>query len=233
IFSGYNYLVFYVYVQGEDSDIIAQIDNNTDYYPAAFTGDQYHQNIIPLADLAGSGNVSELRIKNNNADAPTNNTIVFIDEIGLTIDVPEAPYDAPDTYIYTDALAAGWDAWDGWGHSSKEWENQESPFKGDAAIKVVYNDSYGALQIHPQSNTALVGYSELVLYVWFASDGRYAVQFNNATEVAFDVEGGKFNRLVVPLAGVSEVSDLQELRFKNYGTTANHTVYIDEIGLNF
>ena len=98
----------------------------------------------------------------------------------------------------------------------------------------MYNDSYGALQIHPQSNTALVGYSELVLYVYFEADGRYAVQFNNGAEMGFDVIGGEFNRLVVPLNDfAAEVANLGELRFKNYGTTANHTVFIDEIGLNF
>lgn len=234
VFSGYNYLVFYVYVQGENSDIIVQIGSNGDYYPASFTGDKYHQIVVPLADLAGSNNVNELRIKNNNADAATNNTIVFVDEIGLTVDVPDAPYAAPDTYIYSDAMAAGWDTWDGWGHSSKDWTSAENSFKGSAAIKVVYNDGYGALQIHPQSSTALVGYAELVLYVWFDADGQYAVQFNNAGEKTFNVTGGQFNRLVVPLSEfATEVANLNELRFKNYGTTANHTVFIDEVGLNF
>jgi len=74
----------------------------------------------------------------------------------------------------------------------------------------------------------------MVLNVWFAANGRYAVQFNNGGEKAFDVIGGKYNRLVVPLSDfASDVSNLDDFRLKNYGTTQNHTVYIDEIGLNF
>src|SRR5690606_11799451 len=103
ILTNYNYLVFYVHTN-MDSEIIVQLNGNSDYYPAAFTGNKYHQIVVPIADLDGADAVGELRIKNNNSNAPTNNTVVYIDEIGLTIDPPAGLLPELVTVFYDDEV---------------------------------------------------------------------------------------------------------------------------------
>jgi hypothetical protein len=94
-----------------------KINNNADTYPPAFTKDKYHQIVVPLASLAGANSVTELRIKNDNADAATNNTTVFIDEIGLTIDPPLGLLPDLAAVIYDDAVKCPFGMGGGWGGS--------------------------------------------------------------------------------------------------------------------
>lgn len=239
VFDGYNYLVFYVYVAGEESDIIAQIGDNSDYYPSHFTGDEYHQIVVPLADLAGSDNVNELRIKNNNPDSPTNPTTVYIDEIGLSVDVPEKPYVPLDYYLFNDELQNGWEAYGGWGHTSQEYDNVENPFQGETAIKTVFNDAYGAVQINNTSGAdVFAGYTSLVFYVYVqGEDSDIIVQVGDNSDYyppAFT--GDEWHEIVVPLSELAGSDNVNEIRIKNNNgdaPTNPTTVFIDEIGLRF
>ncbi|MEQ8471777.1 MAG: hypothetical protein RIC35_11350 [Marinoscillum sp.] len=240
VFNGYNYLVFYVYVQGEESDIIAQIDNNGDFYPAHFVGDKWHQIVVPLADLAGSDNVSELRIKNNNGDAATNNTTVFIDEIGLTVDEPLGLLPDIITFIYNDAVSSPFGGGGGWGGSTTDFTNQENPRGGEAAIKATYAGGWGgAAQFGAWGNSPLstAGMTHLAFSIYGAdiTDGAN-IQVN-----LIPTEGGtsaskqvsmKANGWVdveIPLSDFNNPASIFELQFQD--TDWAGTVFIDHIGL--
>ncbi|HYF68125.1 MAG TPA: IPT/TIG domain-containing protein [Ohtaekwangia sp.] len=78
VFDGYTTLSFQVFVPAVQN-LIVQIGNNADYYLTNLP-QGWSQVQIPLADLAGSNDVGELRIKNNNANLPVT---IYFDEIGL------------------------------------------------------------------------------------------------------------------------------------------------------
>lgn len=240
VFNGYNYLVFYVYVQGEESDIIAQIDNNGDYYPAHFVGDKWHQIVVPLADLAGSDNVSELRIKNNNSDAATNNTVVFIDEIGLTVDEPLGLLPDIITFIYEDGISSPFGGGGGWGGSTTDFANQENPRGGEAAIKATYAGGWGgAAQFGAWGNSPLstAGMTHLAFSIYGESitDGAN-IQVNlipteggNASSVQVSMKAGGWVDVEIPLSEFGSPASIFELQFQD--TDWAGTVFIDHLGL--
>ncbi len=240
VFSGYNYLVFYVYVQGEESDIIAQIDNNGDYYPAHFVGDKWHQIVVPLADLAGSDNVSELRIKNNNGDAATNNTVVFIDEIGLTVDEPLGLLPDIITFIYEDGISSPFGGGGGWGGSTTDFANQENPRGGEAAIKATYAGGWGgAAQFGAWGNTPLstAGMTHIAFSIYGEdiTDGAN-IQLNlipteggTASSVQVSMKADGWVDFEVPLSELGSPASIFELQFQD--TDWAGTIFIDHIGL--
>lgn len=147
-----------------------------------------------------------------------------------------------DYYIYDNALrvnAAGeaeWQKWGGWGAPTQDLNNTEQPNRGARAIKVEYNDAYGALQLHPNNATALNGYRTLVLYVRGTKDSQLAIQVKNSAgvnqaDVAFDVKAGEYKLIEIPISQLGDISGgISEFMIKNYGTNPN-TIYVDDIGL--
>ena len=240
IFSGYNYLVFYVLVTGEDSNIIVQIGDNADYYPPAFTKDKYHQIVVPLASLASAGNVSELRIKNNNADAATNNTTVYVDEIGLTIDPPLGLLPDLGIAIYDDQinnpLKAG-----GWGAATTQFSNDENPRGGTRSIKATYSGGWGGnAQIGNWDDNNYVNTAGMQYFVFSifggAGTGGKMIQINmktdpgaNATSVQVAIEAGKWKDVKIPLADFGNPSTIGEFSFQD--TDWAGVIFIDQIGL--
>ncbi|WP_347158402.1 IPT/TIG domain-containing protein [Pontibacter chitinilyticus] len=140
-------------------------------------------------------------------------------------------------YIYQDALSNKWEKWGGWGTTAQVMDDTTNVNNGSNAIKIEYNDGYGALQLHPKSANVLQGYSTLVLYVrGGASDSRVAIQVKNAAgaslaDVPFDVKAGEYKLIEIPISSLGDVSGgLAELYIKNYGTNPN-TIYVDDFGL--
>lgn len=140
-------------------------------------------------------------------------------------------------YIFNDALHSDWEQWNGWGTTTQDLENEEYVSRGSKAIKISYNDAYGAFQLHPTKPNVLAGYTHLVLYVRGGSaDSRVAVQVKNAAgtnsaEVPFDVKAGEYKLIEVPISSLGDVSGgITEVYIKNNGTNPN-TIYVDDIGL--
>lgn len=145
------------------------------------------------------------------------------------------------TYIYNEALNTAanqtWQKWGGWGTATQDMENTEQVSRGSKAIKVVYNDPYGALQLHPTNPNILSGHTHLVLYVRGGSqDSRVAIQVKNSADatsadVPFDVKKDEWRLIEIPISQLGNVSGgIKELYIKNYGANPN-TIYIDDIGL--
>lgn len=239
VFAGYNYLVFYVYVVGEESDIIVQIGENGDYYPAHFTGDKYHQIVVPLASLAGANNVTDLRLKNNNSDAPTNNTTVYIDEIGLTIDAPLGLLPDLSAVIFDDAprssLGTG-----GWGGATTDFTNEENPRGGTVSIKATYSGGWGGNAQFGNwdgnnLSTAGMQYFSFSVFGGAGTGGRN-IQINmkpstdgSATSVQVAIEEGKWKDVQIPLSSFGNPATIGELSFQD--TDWAGTIFIDHIGL--
>ncbi|MCJ8165876.1 IPT/TIG domain-containing protein [Pontibacter sp. E15-1] len=142
-----------------------------------------------------------------------------------------------DKYIYQDAFAEGWDKWGGWGTAVQDVANAEQVSRGSSALKISYNDAYGAVQLHPTNANVLAGYTHLVLYVYGATaDGRMAIQVKNTggtmlADVPFDIKKGEYKLIEIPITSLGDVSGgISELYIKNYGTNPN-TVYVDDFGL--
>jgi|GEM_PF-383915 len=242
VFDGYNYLVFYVFVQGEESDIIAQIDNNTDYYPAHFTGDKYHQIVVPLADLAGADNVSELRIKNNNPDSPTNNTTVYVDEIGLTVDEPLGLLPDLITVIFDDALQSPFGVGGGWGGTSSDVANEENSRGGSVSVKATFVGGWGgACQFGSWGDTPLttasMQYFAFSIYGEAGTDGK-SIQLNiksntdgtgTSGSAQVTINEGKWTDYAISLSDLGDPPSIGEISFQD--TDWSGTVFIDHMGL--
>lgn len=152
----------------------------------------------------------------------------------LTINIDRPPY-----YIYNDALNAEWQLWGGWGKSAEDMNNTEFVSRGSKAIKVSFNDAYGALQFHPTNPKVFDGYTTVVLHVRGTVDSRVALQVKNAagaqlSDAAFDVKAGEYRRIEIPISSLGTAAELAngitEFYVKNYGTNPN-TIYVDDIEL--
>jgi hypothetical protein len=239
IFSSYNYLVFYVYVQGEDSDIIVQIDNNGDYYPAHFTKNKYHQIVVPLASLQGSGSVGELRFKNNNP-VSDQNTVVFIDEIGLTVDTPPALLPELVTVIYDESVSSAFGTGGGWGGATMNASSAEQQRAGDVSIKATFAGGYsGTAQFgtwgQSPVTTSGMQYLAFSIYGGTGSGGNKVIVNIRPTVDAADVQvqvtvqAGKWTDVQIPLSDFGSPAGIGAIAFQDAGWAG--TVYIDHLGL--
>ncbi|MBX2944848.1 MAG: hypothetical protein KF725_03355 [Cyclobacteriaceae bacterium] len=241
IFAGYNYLVFYVHVVGQDSKVIVQIDNNADFYPPEFTKDKYHQIVVPLASLAGSNNVTELRIKNNNTNAPANNTIVFIDEIGLTIDEPLGLLPDLVVPIYDDQVnSTHFGFGGGWGGTTTIANSDENQRGGSVSIKATFAGGWGgAAQFGSWGKTPLptAGMQYLAFSIYGGTGtGDKNIQLGikptpdgASSSVQVTIRAGKWTDYAIPLSSLGNPASIGELFFQD--TDWAGTVFIDHIGL--
>ncbi|WP_210487585.1 IPT/TIG domain-containing protein [Rufibacter aurantiacus] len=144
--------------------------------------------------------------------------------------------DRPPYFIYNDALNSEWQLWGGWGKSSEDVANAEQVSRGAKAIKVSFNDAYGAFQLHPNNANVFDGYTTIVLYVRGTVNSRGAIQIKNMSDVTgtdapFDIVAGQYRRIEVPISALGNITGgIKEFYIKNYGTNPN-TFYIDDIEL--
>jgi hypothetical protein len=239
IFSGYNYLVFYVSTN-MDSKVIVQIDNGADFYPAQFTGNKYHQIVVPLASLAGANNVGELRIKNSNTNAPTNNTIVYIDEIGLTVDPPLGLLPDLSAVIYDDAAKSPFGMGGGWGGTTTVNNSIEQQRAGEMSIKATYVGGWGgAAQFGSWGNTELstAGTTHFAFSIYGgAGTGGKNIQVNikptpsgNAVSKQVPIVAGKWTDIEIPLSDFGSPASIGEIQFQDTDWTGS--IFIDHVGL--
>lgn len=154
------------------------------------------------------------------------NAVLYVDRVGFD---PAGPPPL-DYYIFDDGLQNGWSQWNGWGHAELDFANTEEVFKGSKAIKVTYNDTWGAIQIGSPSAGVFSGYTTLSFRIYAPAAQNFIVQLNNEADYGVSLVQG-WNEVNIPVADLVGNDNVSELRLKN--NNANHpvTLYIDEIGL--
>lgn len=239
-FTGYNYLVFYVYVAGEDSDIIAQLSGSGDYYPPHFTKNKYTQIVVPLASLPGSSGASigELIIKNNNP-VTDQNTTVFVDEIGLTVDAPLGILPDLSTTIYEDALNSPFGLGGGWGGSTTNASSSEQQRSGSSSVKAVFAGGWsGACQFgawgNPELSTAGMTYFSFSIYGGAGAGATVQINIKpttagTAVSKQVNVTAGKWTDVKIPLSDFGSPATIGEIQFQDTGWAG--TLYVDHVGL--
>jgi len=239
-FNGFNYLVFYVYVVGEDSNIIPQLSGNGDIYPPGFTKDKYHQIVVKLDDLPGArgASVGELHIKNNNP-VTDQNTTVFVDEIGLTIDPPLGILPDLNVVIYDDTNKTPFGRGGGWGGATTTWNSAEQQRQGANSIKATFaGGGSGAAQFgswgNPELSTA--GQTYLAFSVFGGAGAGTSINVNikptpsgNAVTVEVPIEAGRWKDVKILLSSFGSPPTIGEIQFQDTGWTG--TVFIDNVGL--
>lgn len=134
-------------------------------------------------------------------------------------------------YIYNDALnSSDWDLWGGWGLDVQEVDNSEQPMRGSKAVKLVFNDSWGAFQLHPKEKDFLTAYEAVSVSIYGTiPDSKMAIVIGGV-EKELVLKAGEYTTFEVMLSEFGDLSDVSEFLIKNYGTNPN-TVYVDDIGL--
>lgn len=134
-------------------------------------------------------------------------------------------------YIYNDALnSSDWDLWGGWGLDDQDLDNSEQPMRGSKAVKLVFNDSWGAFQLHPKEKDFLTAYEAVSVSIYGTiPDSKMAIVIGGV-EKELVLKAGEYTTFEVMLSEFGDLSDVSEFLIKNYGTNPN-TVYVDDIGL--
>jgi hypothetical protein len=154
------------------------------------------------------------------------NAVLYVDRVGFD---PAGPPPL-DYYIYKDGLMNSWSEWGGWGHTTKDFNNSEEVFSGTKAIKMTFNDQYGAMQIGSPSTTAFNGYTTLSFRIYAPAAQNLIVQIGSASDKYLSISQG-WNLVDIPLSGLAGSTNVTELRIKNNNANLPVTLYIDEIGL--
>jgi len=217
----------YLTINGTDLNLVRSVIFTGDVTVSTFTAQNENQIVLMVPATAKTG-VLKL-ITTSNFEVTTDKRA----QIGSA--APNISY-----YIYNDALRSEdgdeWQQWGGWGTSTQDLVNTEQVNRGSKAIKVVYSDAYGALQLHPNNANALAGYTHILFYIRGTVDSQMGIQVKNSagtasSDFAFDVKKDEYKLIEVPISSLGDVSGgISELYIKNYDTAPN-TVYIDDLGL--
>jgi hypothetical protein len=200
-------------------------DNWGNYNSVVLKAGQWTEYSIPLTSYPGVNLTSITRwiFKIEGASA---GDYMYVDRVGFD---PAGPPPL-NYYIYKDGLQNGWAEWNGWGHTTKDFANTEQVFSGTKAIKMTFNDQYGALQFGSPSATAFSGYTTLSFRVYAPAAQNLIVQLNNAADKYLSIPQG-WSLVDIPVSELAENTSVSELRIKNNNPTLPVTLYFDEIGL--
>lgn len=199
-------------------------DNWGNYNSVTLQEGKWTEYSIPLSSYPGvdKSNITRWIFKVEGANQVT----LYVDRVGFD---PAGP--APlDYYIYDDGLKNGWQEWNGWGHTTKDFANAEQVFKGTKAIKMTFNDQYGAVQFGSPSTGAFSGYSKLSFRVYASAAQNLIVQLNNGADKGISIPQG-WSVVDLPISDLDGNASVGELRFKNNNANLPVTLYFDEIGL--
>lgn len=144
--------------------------------------------------------------------------------------VDDLPDLAPLKYaMYEDALMNGWANW-GWG-STADFSNTAYVRDGNAALKMTFNGSWGALKFAGASVEA-EKYTELTFSV-YGAPGTEGVKLNlvanSGSAYTVVVKEGAWTEFNVSKAALGNPATLTELMFQETGWSG--VIYLDHIGM--
>jgi len=150
--------------------------------------------------------------------------------LGVSVLIPTPGPPPLDYYIYDDGLMNGWSKWDGWGTTAQDFANAEEVFEGTTAIKVTYNNQWGALQLGAPSAGVFSGYTTLSFRINAPSAQNFIIQINEGADKGFSIPAG-WSEVNIPISELDGNASVTELRFKNNNASLPVTLYIDYVGL--
>lgn len=154
----------------------------------------------------------------------------YSSNLGVSVLIP-TPGPAPlDYYIYDDGLLNGWSKWNGWGTDEQDFASTEEVFDGTQAIKIIYNDQWGAVQVGAPSTDVFSGYSTLSFRIFVPEAQDFIIQLNEDGDNYLSVPAG-WSEVEIAIADMAGNDNVAELRFKNNNANTPVTLYIDYIGL--
>ena len=210
-----------VTITGTDLDLVASLtfpSVTTAVAASAFVSQSETEIVVAVPSGATNGAIKYKTIHN------------YEGSLGVSLTIPGAEPPPLDYYIYSDGLQNSWQEWNGWGHTTKDFNNTEQVFKGTKAIKMVFNDQYGAVQFGSPSTSAFNGYTTLSFRIYAPAAQNLIVQIGNNADKYLSIQQG-WNLVDIPLSSLSGSNSVSELRIKNNNANLPVTLYIDEVGL--
>src|SRR5690606_3004562 len=138
----------------------------------------------------------------------------YSSNLGVSVLIP-TPGPAPlDYYIYDDGLLNGWSKWNGWGTDEQDFASTEEVFDGTQAIKIIYNDQWGAVQVGAPSTDVFSGYSTLSFRIFVPEAQDFIIQLNEDGDNYLSVPAG-WSEVEIAIADMAGNDNVAELRFKN------------------
>lgn len=137
--------------------------------------------------------------------------------------------------LYDDQFANGWGSYFGY-NSTRDYANTQQVKRGTYAIKTVFTDSWGALQIG--YNGATIDATKLTavklsIYGGPGTTGQ-AVQLllngNYGNAVRLELKEGEYTDFTVPLSALGSPSTITEFVLQSLGVPVSTTIYVDDIG---
>ena len=167
------------------------------------------------------------------------NTTVFVDEIGLTVDPPLGILPDLVTIIYEDQLNSPFGLGGGWGGSATDGANSEQQRAGDVSVKATFAGGWsGASQFGAWGNSPLStsGMQYFAFSIFGGANAGGTIQINikpttdgSAASVQTTVEAGKWRDVQIPLSDFGSPPTIGEIQFQD--TDWAGVVFIDHIGL--
>lgn len=138
--------------------------------------------------------------------------------------------------IFDDALTSAWNGWtgNGWG-GTKDVNNTSPVHSGTKSVRIDYlSGQYGVPWQLGGANISLAGYSSLKVSIYGGanSNGKSVnIGFNEADGKTVTLVQGQWTDFVIPLSQISSATTLTHLYIKNYSSSGDFTIYVDDLGL--
>jgi len=139
--------------------------------------------------------------------------------------------------IYEDGITANWNGWIGGGWGGTVTLNNPSPVKrGTASAKITYvSGGWGVPLQLGGANISLAPYTtfRVSIYGGTGSNGKSVnIGFNEADGKTVTIVEGAWTNFDIPLGQISSATKLTHLYLKNYSSSGEFTIYVDDMGLN-
>src|SRR5690606_39151372 len=97
-------------------------------------------------------------------------------------------------------------------------------------VKKLYNDSWGAFQLHRKTANFLKDYDAVVVSIYGTIEGSKVAFVIEGDETEVILNHGQYTTFEILLSEFGDLSNVNEVLIKNFGTSPN-TIYVDDLGL--
>lgn len=137
--------------------------------------------------------------------------------------------------VYDDAFTSGWPSYSGY-NSVLDFANTEHPKRGTNAIKVTFNNNYGALQVGYNGATISTSGLSAIKFSIYGDPSQagkkvqVVINGNYGNAFLVDLSAGSYTDYTIPLSSLGNPATITELVFQAYGLDVPSVIYVDDIG---